>query len=56
MSGEVSKSDVLKAVEELKEFLADQVPPLVVADSIDLLMHQPPGIAAFGIATCDLWT
>src|SRR5262245_49175504 len=41
--------ELLKAVEELQQYLSDVLPPLMVADSIEILLQYPPTIAASGI-------
>ena len=42
-------SGVIKALEELQQYLSDQLPPLMVADSIETLAKQPPSITVSGI-------
>jgi Domain of unknown function (DUF4388) len=39
-------SDVREAVGDLHSYLSDQVPPLLVADAVDLLVAQPPELGA----------
>lgn len=38
-----------RAVDELQQYLSDILPPLIVSDSIELLMRYPPQIAATSI-------
>lgn len=45
--------EVSGALEELHQYLADLLPPLVVADSIQILIHHPAEITASAIYT---WT
>src|SRR5829696_5611643 len=44
-----SSTSVNKALEELHYYLSDQVPPLTVAESIEVLTSQPPAVTASGI-------
>lgn len=49
MSSVVEDPEVAKALEELHQYLSDQLPPLMVADSMEVLLHQPPNLVASGI-------
>ncbi len=42
MSGQPPNAELEEAILELQQYLSDSVPPLVVADSIQLLMKYPP--------------
>jgi len=53
MSGEQSTAEVREALEELQQYLSDYVPPLVVADSIQLLLRYSPELMAQNIHS---WT
>ena len=44
-----SYNRVAEALDELQQYLCDRVPPLVVADSIEVLLEQPPELTASGI-------
>lgn len=39
-------AEVREAVVELQQYLSDRVPPLMVVDSLALLVHQPPQLLA----------
>jgi len=39
-------AEVREAVVELQQYLSDRVPPLMVVDSVALLVHQPPQLLA----------
>ena len=41
--------ELQKALEELQQYLSDQLPPLMVADSIGFLMEHPPEVLASAI-------
>src|ERR1051326_7356462 len=41
--------ELTKAIEELHQYLSDQLAPLMMVDSIDLLLQQPPALSASGI-------
>lgn len=41
--------ELMKAFEELHQYLSDQLPPLMVADSIEILVQHPPQLTASGI-------
>src|SRR5262245_2886884 len=45
--------EVREALEELDQYLSDILPPLVVADSVKLLLRYPPDLAASAIHS---WT
>jgi hypothetical protein len=47
-----SEYEVREALEELQRYLSDAVPPLTVADSVDLLLGKPPQLVASRI---DAW-
>src|SRR3954467_32654 len=53
MSGEQATAEVREALEELQQYLSDYVPPLVVADSIQLLLRYSPELMAQNIHS---WT
>ncbi|HYK42570.1 MAG TPA: DUF4388 domain-containing protein [Thermoanaerobaculia bacterium] len=53
MSGEQSTAEVREALEELQQYLSDFLPPLVVADSIQLLLRYSPELMAQNIHS---WT
>ncbi len=40
-----------EAIEELQRYFSDQVAPLLVADSLEMILGQPPELAAHGIAS-----
>ncbi len=42
MSGQPPNAELQEAILELQQYLSDSVPPLVVADSIQLLLKYPP--------------
>jgi Domain of unknown function (DUF4388) len=46
MSNSDEETDVSLASDELHSYLSDQVPPLVVADSVSLLTKHPPELTA----------
>src|SRR5260370_17488345 len=41
--------EIREAIEELQQYLSDTLPPLVVADSIKLLLDYPVGLVASNI-------
>lgn len=45
----ISQQDLIESVEEIQRYLSDQVPPLLVADSVEVLFKSPPQWAADGI-------
>ena len=49
MSDEQIDSRLERAIEEFQAYLSDLVPPLVVADSMDLLLRCPPDLVAANI-------
>lgn len=49
MSEERIDSDLERAVDEFQQYLSDLVPPLIVADSIEILMKYPPDLVASNI-------
>lgn len=49
MSGETSNSEVREALEELQQYLSDSLPPLVVAESIQVLLRYSPELMATNI-------
>ncbi len=49
MSDERIDSDLERAIDEFRQYLSDLVPPLVVADSIEMLMKYPPDLVASNI-------
>jgi len=46
VADQTSESELLEAVEQLQRYLADQVPPLLVVDSVALLLEAPPELLA----------
>jgi hypothetical protein len=42
MSGQPTNTELQEAIVELQQYLSDAVPPLVVADSIQILIKYPP--------------
>src|SRR6478752_271333 len=53
MSGEKLNAEVREALDELHQYLSDFVPPLVVADSFQLLLRYSPELMASNIHS---WT
>jgi hypothetical protein len=53
MSGQPPNAELQEAILELQQYLSDSLPPLVVADSIQLLMKYPPEAV---IPTIRAWT
>ena len=53
MSGAASDAEVREALHELQLYLSDNVPPLIVADSVRQLMKYPTGLVATNIQA---WT
>ncbi len=51
MSDEQIDSQLERAIDEFRQYLSDLVPPLVVADSVELLMKYPPDLIAANINT-----
>src|SRR6476659_5326138 len=49
MSGDTTNPEVREALEELHQYLSDSLPPLVVADSIKVLLRYPPDLMASNI-------
>lgn len=49
MSGDTINSEVREALEELQQYLSDSVPPLVVAESIQVLLRYSPELMATNI-------
>lgn len=49
MSDSTPSPEVREALEELQQYLADLLPPLVVADSVRLLLRYPPELIATSI-------
>ncbi|MGH9364464.1 MAG: hypothetical protein ACRD1B_04250, partial [Thermoanaerobaculia bacterium] len=49
MTDDTPSPEVLEALEELQQYLADLLPPLVVADSVRLLLRYPPELIANSI-------
>ena len=49
MSDATPSPEVREALEELQQYLADALPPLVVADSVRLLLRYPPELIATSI-------
>ncbi|MEO8431455.1 MAG: DUF4388 domain-containing protein [Acidobacteriota bacterium] len=46
MSGDTTNPEVQEALEELQQYLSDSLPPLVVAESIQVLLRYPPDLMA----------
>lgn len=46
MSGTGPSPEVVEALEELQQYLSDALSPLIVADSVQLLLQQPPELVA----------
>ena len=46
MSDATPSPEVREALEELQQYLADLLPPLVVADSVRLLLRYPAELIA----------
>jgi hypothetical protein len=53
MSGQPPNPELQEALLELSQYLSDSVPPLVVADSIQVLMKYPPQAV---LPTLRTWT
>ncbi|HTY43193.1 MAG TPA: DUF4388 domain-containing protein [Thermoanaerobaculia bacterium] len=53
MSGQPPNPELDEALLELQQYLSDSLPPLVVADSVQLLMKYPPDVVANAIRA---WT
>lgn len=53
MPGDTLSSEVREALEELHQYLSDSLPPLVVADSIQILLRYSPELMASNI---HVWT
>ncbi len=53
MSGQPPNAELQEAILELQQYLSDSLPPLVVADSIRLLMKYPPEAV---VGTIRAWT
>jgi hypothetical protein len=53
MTGQPPNPELQEALIELQQYLSDSVAPLIVADSIQLLMKYPPGVVASAIQA---WT
>ena len=53
MSGQQTNAELQEALLELSQYLSDAVPPLVVADSIQVLMKYPPQAV---LPTLRTWT
>jgi hypothetical protein len=53
MSGQPTNPELQEALLELQQYLSDSLPPLVVADSIQLLIRYPPEIV---LPTIRAWT
>jgi hypothetical protein len=51
MTEQTPSPEVREALEELLQYLADNLPPLVVADSLGLLLRYPPELVATSIHT-----
>ena len=49
MTDDAPSPEVREALEELQQYLADLLPPLVVADSVRLLLRYPPELIATSI-------
>jgi hypothetical protein len=49
MPGETINAEVREALEELQQYLSDSLPPLVVADSIKVLLRYSPDLMASNI-------
>lgn len=43
--------ELQESIEELQRYFSDQVAPLLVADSLEMILTQPPEVAAHGIAS-----
>ena len=53
MSAEPPNPELQEALVELQQYLSDAVAPLIVADSVQLLMKYPPDVVANAIRA---WT
>jgi len=53
MSGQPQNAELQEALLELQQYLSDSVPPLVVADSVSVLMKHPPQAV---LPTLRAWT
>ena len=51
MNGISQDPQLQEAIEELQRYFSDQVAPLLVADSLEMILGQPPEVAAHGIAS-----
>lgn len=49
MAGVIEDPELLRAIEELHQYLSDQLPPLMVSDAIEILVQHPPILMASGI-------
>lgn len=49
MANPTQEPEVRQALSEMQRYLSDGLAPLMVADSIELLMSQPPGLTAAAI-------
>ncbi|MDQ2970108.1 MAG: hypothetical protein M3R34_03105, partial [Acidobacteriota bacterium] len=49
MSGEPIDPELREALEELRQYLSDTLPPLVVADAFQVLLRHPPDLMAKNI-------
>ncbi len=49
MSGDTINSEVREALDELQQYLSDSLPPLVVAESIQVLLRYSPDLMATSI-------
>jgi len=49
MASQVDNPELVRALEELHSYLSDQLPPLMVAESIEVLLEQSPQLMATGI-------
>jgi hypothetical protein len=53
MPGETINAELREALEELQQYLSDSLPPLVVADSVKVLLRYSPDLVASSIHS---WT
>ncbi len=49
MSDEQKDSRLERAVDEFRQYLSDLLPPMIVADSMELLLKCPPDLIASNI-------
>ena len=42
----MAEEDLQEAIYEFQQYLSDQKPPLIVADSVDVLLHYPADFVA----------